>query len=83
MMEQPGLHRRHRDNEGELSKKYRNTLVSTLRRVYGSKFAPQCSPSENLGEVLHKLDEASLSKLVHDHEHHTLYQLIDQSGGPA
>jgi hypothetical protein len=25
------------------------------------------------------LDEPSLSKLVHDHEHHKLYQLLDQN----
>jgi hypothetical protein len=29
--------------------------------------------------VLRKLDEPSLSKLVQDHEHHKLYQLIDQN----
>jgi hypothetical protein len=83
MVEQPGLHGRHRDKNGELSKKHGNTLVSTLRRIYGGTFAPQCAPSEKLSEVLHKLDEPSLSKLVHDHEHHKLYQLIDQSSGPA
>src|SRR4051794_4288489 len=30
MMEQPGLHGRHRDKNGELSKKHGNTLVSTV-----------------------------------------------------
>jgi hypothetical protein len=82
-MEQLSLHGRHRDKNGELNKKHGNTLVSTLRRVYGPNFASQCSPNERLDEVLHKLDEPSLSKLVHDHEHHTLYQLVDQSSGPA
>lgn len=82
-MEQPSLHGRHRDRNGEVSKKHGNTLFERLRRVYGPDFASQGWPNEKLGEVLHKLDEPSLSKLVHDHGQHTLYQLIDQSSGPA
>ena len=44
IMEQPGLHGRHRDRNGELSKKHGNTLVRTLRKVYGEHFAEGCSP---------------------------------------
>lgn len=36
-MDQPGLHGRHRDKKGELSKKHGNTVVRTLRKVYGQK----------------------------------------------
>jgi hypothetical protein len=79
IMEQPGLHGRHRDRNGELSKKHGNTLVRTLRKVYGEHFAEGCSPEERLSDVLQKMDEPSLSRLVHDHEHHKLYQLIDQA----
>jgi hypothetical protein len=78
-MEQPGLHARHRDKNGELSKKHRNTLVRTLRKVYGQQFAEGCNSDERLSDVLRKLDEPSLSKLVQDHERHKLYQLIDQN----
>jgi len=78
-MEQPGLHARHRDRNGELSKKHGNTLVRTLRKVYGQQFAGGCNPDEKLSDVLGKLDEPSLSKLVHDHEHHKLYQRLDQN----
>ena len=78
-MDQPGLHNRHRDKNGELSRKHGNTLVRTWRKAYGQQFAEGCSPEEKLSDVLHKLDEPSLSKLVHDHEHHKLYQLIDRN----
>lgn len=68
-MEQPGLNGRHRDRNGEISKKHGNTLVSTLRRVYGDSFARGFDQHEKLADVLHALDETSLSQLVHDHEH--------------
>jgi hypothetical protein len=31
-MKQPGLDKRHRDQDGEIRKKNRNTLVKTLRK---------------------------------------------------
>ena len=34
-MKQPGLDKRHRDQDGEIRKKNRNTLVKTLRKEYG------------------------------------------------
>lgn len=67
-MQQPGLHGRHRDKNGEISRKHGNTLVSTLRTIYGTSFAPGTQPGEMLSEVLAEMDEPSLSKLVHDHE---------------
>ena len=67
-MQQPGLHGRHRDRDGEISRKHGNTLVSTLRKIYGASFAPGAQPGEKLSEVLAEMDEPSLSKLVHDHE---------------
>lgn len=68
-MQQPGLHGRHRDKNGELSRKHGNTLVRTLRKVYGHSFAPGFDGHAKLSEVLADLDEPSLSQLVHDHEH--------------
>jgi hypothetical protein len=67
-MQQPGLHGRHRDKNGEISRKHGNTLMRTLRKIYGAHFAPGCGDMEKLSDVLHKLDEPSLSALVHDHE---------------
>lgn len=68
-MQQPSLHGRHRDKNGEISRKHGNTLVSTLRKIYGPSFATAARPGEKLSEVLAELDEPSLTKLVHDHEH--------------
>jgi hypothetical protein len=36
---EPGLNGRHRDRNGELSRKHGNTLVGTLRKIYGPSFA--------------------------------------------
>jgi hypothetical protein len=65
-MEQPGLDQRHRDKNGRIAKKHGNTLVSTLRNTYGSGFAPGIDGKTKLIDVLHKLDEPSLSKLIDD-----------------
>jgi hypothetical protein len=59
---------RHRDKNGEMSRKHGNTLIRTLRKHYGRDFALGCSDNEKLSDVLHKLDEPSLSKLVRDHQ---------------
>lgn len=67
-MQQPGLHGRHRDKNGEISRKHGNTLVSTLRKIYDPSFAPGAQAGEKLSEVLAEMDEPSLTKLVHDHE---------------
>ena len=69
-MKQPGLDKRHRDKDGEISKKHGNTLIGTLREKYGAMFAKGCTDKERLGDVLHKLDEHSLSELIRDHEQH-------------
>ena len=61
------LHR-HRDKNGQLSRKHGNTLIRTLRKTYGQNFAEGCGDNEKLSDVLHKLDEPSLSHLVRDHE---------------
>ena len=63
-MKQPGIDDRHRDKDGEISKKHGNTLVSTLRDTYGPDFAPGIRSDAKLSTVLDKLDAASLSKLI-------------------
>lgn len=75
-MEQPGLNGRHRDKNGEISRKHGNTLVRTLRNIYGSSFAEGADPDEQLSDVLAEMDEPSLSKLVHDHEQGHLDQKV-------
>jgi hypothetical protein len=66
MTKQTGLDGRHRDKNGEIGKKHGNTLISTLRKIYGAGFAPGRSGDEKLRDVLHDLDEPSLTRLVHD-----------------
>ena len=57
---------RHRDTNGEISRKHGNTLIRTLRKTYGAPFAKGCDGEEKLSDVLHKLDEPSLSSLERD-----------------
>ena len=61
-----GLDGRHRDKNGEISKKHGNTLISTLRQTYGAGFAQGRSGGEKLKDVLHDLDEPSLTHLIND-----------------
>ena len=51
-MDQPGLHDRHRNKDGEISHKHGNTLVSTLRKIYGGSFAEGIAPTAKLSEIL-------------------------------
>ena len=69
-MEQPGLHGRHRDKNGEISRKHGNTLVSTLRKVYGPSFAEGFAPHTKLSEVLEETGEKTLSQLHMEQLHH-------------
>jgi hypothetical protein len=62
-MKEPGLDNRHRDKNGEISRKHGNTLVRTLRGIYGSGFASGFPQGAKLSGVLHRLDEPSLSQL--------------------
>ena len=67
-MKEPGLDERHRDKNGEISKQHGNTLVNTLRKVYGGTFATGKAQTAKLADVLAHLDKSSLSELVKDHE---------------
>jgi hypothetical protein len=70
-----GLEQRHRDKNGEISKKHGNTLVGTLRKHYGESFAKGCGDRETLRSVLEGLDFSSLSKLIRDHNSGRLEQV--------
>jgi hypothetical protein len=63
-LNQPGLDGRHRDKDGEISKKHGNTLISTLRQTYGANFAKGEPADAKLSDVLHRLDETSLRQLI-------------------
>jgi hypothetical protein len=65
----------HRDKNGEISRKHGNTLIRTLRKTYGPGFGKDCADDDKLSDVLHKLDETSLSHLIRDHEAGNLEQI--------
>jgi hypothetical protein len=58
---------RHRDRNGEISRTHGNTLVGTLRKIYGATFAAGEPDSAKLQDVLAELHETSLTRLVEDH----------------
>ncbi|MGJ4943023.1 hypothetical protein ACQR1W_20765 [Bradyrhizobium sp. HKCCYLS1011] len=66
-MKEPGLDGRHRDKDGEISRKHGNTLIGTLRKIYGKSFAAGYPDTAKLSEVLSQLNETSLSQLRRDH----------------
>ena len=70
------LDNRHRDKNGEISKKHGNTLVRTLRKLYGQTFAAGQIETAKLSDVLQYLNETSLSQLVHDHKNGHLQKKI-------
>ena len=78
-MKEPGLDHRHRDKNGEISKKHGNTLVRTLRKIYGSTFAAGQPDSAKLSDILEQLNETSLSQLVHDHRNGKLEKKVRQA----
>ena len=74
-MKQLGLDDRHRDKHGEISRKHGNTLIGTLRKTYGKSFAAGADDHEKLSDVLHRLDEHSLSQLRRDHDAGRLHEI--------
>lgn len=77
-MHQPGLDDRHRDKDGEISRKHGNTLVRTLRRIYGQSFASGFADTDTLSHVLNTAPtHSSLSQLRRDHVAGTLSSKIN------
>ena len=64
MPPQQGLDNRHRKIDGEVSRKYGKIELRKLRQIYGQDLAPGIGDDVKLGDVLLKLDEPSLRKLV-------------------
>jgi hypothetical protein len=81
MVTQPGLDSRHRDQTGEISKKYGSTLVHTLRAEYGPHFAAGFAVTDTLADVLKSSpDHGSLSQMRHDHEAGKLKKKLARRG---
>ncbi len=64
----PDLDGRHHNKDGAISNKHGNTLIRTLRKIYGQSFAAGYPETAKLSEVLFQLNETSLSQLRRDHE---------------
>jgi hypothetical protein len=62
---QPGLHGRHRDEDGRISEKHGNTLVGTLRETYGPGFLPGVRSDAKL-ETIRDRTGKSLTELRKD-----------------
>lgn len=58
----------HLAEHAEIIRKYGNTRIGTLRKIYGTSFAPHCADNEELGAVLGKLDVASLCSVMCDRD---------------
>jgi hypothetical protein len=64
MAKQPGLDRRHRDDDGETRRKNGNTLVGTLRKTYGDEFAEGHRSDKKLEILLRDEGVDSLSEYL-------------------
>ena len=78
-MSKPGLDGHYRDKNGVISSKHGDTLVRTLRKIYGQGFAAGYPETAKLSEVLLQLNETSLSQLRRDHETDHLEHKICQA----
>ncbi|QGM45613.1 hypothetical protein [Methylocystis heyeri] len=63
-MKQPGLDDRHRDKDGQIHRKRSDTLVGTLRKIYGEGFAKDFRSDAQLKTVLKKEQVSSLDELL-------------------
>lgn len=59
-----GLDDRCRDEDGEIRRKRRDTLVRTLRREYGEDIAPGMRGDATLGTLLERSGARSLSEYL-------------------
>ena len=61
---QPGLDQRHRDADGEISRKHGNTQVGTLRDTYGPGFAAGRRSDMKLSTLLDQSGAPSLRQYL-------------------
>ena len=64
MPRQPGLAGRHRDKDGEITRKKGNTRVDSLRKTYGNGFAEGYRGDMHLSTLLHREHVDSLDQLL-------------------
>ena len=78
-MSKAGLDNRHRNHDGEISHEHGNTLIRTLCKIYGQRFAANYPETEKMSEILLQLYETSLSQLRRDHETGHLQHKIENA----
>jgi hypothetical protein len=61
-----GLDQRCRDLDGEIRQKRGDTLVGTLRKIYGPDFAPGVRSDTRLDTLRNRAGGESLSKMLKD-----------------
>jgi hypothetical protein len=61
---QPGLDGRHRDLDGQTSRKHGNTRIGTLRGTYGEDFAAGFRTDMPLSTLLQRTGAESLSQYL-------------------
>jgi hypothetical protein len=59
-----GLDGRHRNADGEISRKHGNTKIGTLRQIYGPGFAEGRRSDMKLSNLLSQNDAKSLSQYL-------------------
>lgn len=64
-----GLDGRCRDRDGEIRQKRGDTLVRTLREIYGPGFAPGVRSDARLDTLRERAGGESLSRMVKDADH--------------
>jgi hypothetical protein len=67
MVTQPGLDDRHRDKNGQISRKHGQTRIRTLRKHYGAKVPAELGDDEKLEDVLARYSQQSLSQMLKHH----------------
>jgi hypothetical protein len=58
---------RYRDKDGQIAAQHGDTLISSLRQIYGLEFARDIPGHFKINEVLHALDDHSLNCLISEH----------------
>lgn len=71
-----GLDERTRDCDGEIRQKRGDTLVKTLRKIYGPDFASGVRSDTRLDTLRERAGDESLSKLVKEHRRGQSKELI-------
>jgi hypothetical protein len=67
-MNELGFDQVSRDKIGAIGREHGDTLICTLRTIYGPGFANDAGNEEKLIDVLDEIDERSIRQLLRDEE---------------